>query len=345
MSRRTIALFTVSLLLLVGLFLLSYFGPGDTERGQVLTVQLQWEPSAQFLGFYAAKEEGYYADQGFDVRFLHGGPNVDPIANIINGNAEIGLATADQVLRWNDQHPMERLKAVGTVFDRSLAVFMVRADSGITQPSDFAGKRVGVFPSYDTESLMQLLLRKGDVDFKSVTQVNFPNFANFENGDIDIYGAYIINEPQLAALRGIKVQLIDPATYGIYFYSDTVIAREDYLTVHADTVSKFIAASSRGWKFSEGNLEAALHDMRTEVGGVFGAGEPWQHQELAAKEAIRYLRGGQQNLLTMRPDTWGHLAEDLKSIGVLSRENIVDETCDYAVADAANEYILKAKGQ
>jgi ABC-type nitrate/sulfonate/bicarbonate transport system substrate-binding protein len=337
MSRRIIILVALVAGLVVAIVLISHNGPGDTAQGRPLTVQLQWEPSAQFLGFYSAKEQGFYSDAALDVKFLHGGPNVDPISNIINGNAEIGLATADQVLRWNDHHATQRLKAVGTVFDGSLAVFMVRADSGINGPRDFKGKRIGVFPSYDTESLMLLMLRKVGLSRNDVDQINFPNFANFETGEIDVFGSYIINEPELAALRDIHVRLIDPVTSGIHFYSDTVITREDYLKLNRGLVADFLRASSRGWKFAEGNLDDALKDMRGQVGGVFGAGEPWQHQERAAAAAVKYLRGGTGNLLSMRQKTWKLLASDLRSIGVISREGIVDETCVFDVLDGVEQ--------
>jgi NitT/TauT family transport system substrate-binding protein len=334
-SKAKIVIVLFGVTLVAGIIIVSQVGRSDYTHGAPLTVQLQWEPSAQFLGFYAAKAEGYFADSALDVKFLHGGPNVNPISNIINGNADIGLATADQVLRWNDQNPTRRLKAVGTVFDRSLAVFMVRADSGIDGPQDFKGKRIGVFPSYDTESLMRLLVRKVGLDASDVVQVNFPNFANFENGELDAFGAYIINEPELAALRGIKVNLIDPVTYGIHFYSDTVIVREEYLKTNRKIVVSFLRAASRGWRFAEDKLSDSLNDMRTEVGGIFGAGEPWQHQEKAAAAAIKFLRGGTGNVLIMRRETWDSLATDLRSIDVISRNNIIDETCDFEIIDEA----------
>ena len=41
-------------------------------------LQLQWTPQAQFGGYYAAEEQGYYADENLTVEFLPGGGDIVP---------------------------------------------------------------------------------------------------------------------------------------------------------------------------------------------------------------------------------------------------------------------------
>ena len=43
-----------------------------------LDFQLQWVPQAQFAGYFAAKDLGYYEDAGLDVTLLDGGPDIAP---------------------------------------------------------------------------------------------------------------------------------------------------------------------------------------------------------------------------------------------------------------------------
>ena len=49
------------------------------------------------------------------------------------------------------QHPEHHLKvlAIGTVFNRSLACFMVLDGLSIFSPRDFGGKNVGVYKGYN----------------------------------------------------------------------------------------------------------------------------------------------------------------------------------------------------
>src|ERR671916_519407 len=54
--------------------------PAGSPQGDLTEVrlQLQWEPQAQFAGYFAADREGYYAEEGLEVEFLRGGADVQP---------------------------------------------------------------------------------------------------------------------------------------------------------------------------------------------------------------------------------------------------------------------------
>ena len=43
-----------------------------------VTLQLKWVPQAQFAGYYAALDLGYYKAAGLDVTLKNGGPNIIP---------------------------------------------------------------------------------------------------------------------------------------------------------------------------------------------------------------------------------------------------------------------------
>lgn len=46
-----------------------------TNALEPIKLQLRWTHQFQFAGYYVAKEQGYFADAGFDVELLPGGPN------------------------------------------------------------------------------------------------------------------------------------------------------------------------------------------------------------------------------------------------------------------------------
>ena len=43
-----------------------------------IRLQLQWFPQAQFAGYFAALDKGYYKDEGFDVTILPGAVEIVP---------------------------------------------------------------------------------------------------------------------------------------------------------------------------------------------------------------------------------------------------------------------------
>ena len=56
--------------------------PASQSAAEPATVrlQLQWVPQAQFAGYFAAEQQGYFAAENLTVQFLPGGPDVIPQA-------------------------------------------------------------------------------------------------------------------------------------------------------------------------------------------------------------------------------------------------------------------------
>src|SRR5215207_7317219 len=48
----------------------------ECETMDKVTLQLKWVTQAQFAGYYAADEEGYYEDNCLDVTIKPGGPDI-----------------------------------------------------------------------------------------------------------------------------------------------------------------------------------------------------------------------------------------------------------------------------
>src|SRR5215208_1726745 len=105
-----------------------------------LTVQLSWSHQAEFAGFYAAEQQGYYADEGLQVSFLEGGPDVDFITPVLYGTAEFGVAQpADLIIARAESKPV---RSIAAIYRRSPIIFFSHADLGITRPQDFIGKKI-----------------------------------------------------------------------------------------------------------------------------------------------------------------------------------------------------------
>ncbi len=119
---------------------------GTEALGGTIAVdfQLQWVPQAQFAGYFAAKDLGFYEDAGLDVTFLDGGPDIAPQQVVADPNGpEFGEGWVPKVLVAREEGA--DLVNIAQVFQRSGAVEVSFADSGITSPEDWAGKNVGAW--------------------------------------------------------------------------------------------------------------------------------------------------------------------------------------------------------
>ena len=56
-----------------------------------VTLQLKWVTQAQFAGYYAAVEKGYYKAAGLNVNIKIGGPSITPELVVKGKQAEFGI--------------------------------------------------------------------------------------------------------------------------------------------------------------------------------------------------------------------------------------------------------------
>ena len=64
-----------------------------------MTMQAAWINDAEFAGYFLAMDQGYYTDEGLDLTYLSGGPDVIPESTIIAGRADLALTTPDTTIK------------------------------------------------------------------------------------------------------------------------------------------------------------------------------------------------------------------------------------------------------
>ena len=67
-----------------------------------ISIQLQWVPQAQFAGYYAAQDLGYYKAAGLNVKLLNGGPQIVPGQVVASGRAQFGVNWLTALLAARD---------------------------------------------------------------------------------------------------------------------------------------------------------------------------------------------------------------------------------------------------
>ena len=144
---------------------------GDAELDSV-SLQLQWVPQAQFGGYFAAQELGYYEEEGLDVTLVDGGPEVIPqqVGSAADG-PEFTISWVPKVLQAREEE--SDLVNIAQIFQRAGTLSVAWADSGITSPEDYAGKKVGVWDfgnELEVVASARLAGLEPDEDFEVVIQ-------------------------------------------------------------------------------------------------------------------------------------------------------------------------------
>lgn len=285
-SRKYFA-FTVAFLLL----LTACGGDGDASDSGELTpirLQLQWFAQAQFAGYYAAVDQGFYEEEGLDVTILEGAVDIVPQQVVATGAAEFGLAWVPKALVSNGEDA--GLVNVAQVFQRSGTLMVSWADEGITSPADWAGKKVGNWGFGNEFELTAAIEQGGIADVELVGQ-NFDMEALL-NREIAAAEAMIYNEyaQVLEAVDEATGELYQPSDLAVIDFNDvgtamlqdSVWTTETYAGENPETVEAFLRATFRGWIYCRDNADACV-DIVLEAGPTLGRShQTWQMNEINA---------------------------------------------------------------
>lgn len=223
-----------------------------------VTVQLKWVSQSQFAGLYTAEQKGYYEKQGLNVDFVPYDFTNAPIDEVIAGNADFGITGADELLIAREAG--EPIKAVAVIYQKNPVVAYALASSGITEPADFVGQRLGMEKGVNVEFIIKAMLESQNIDYATdITEIPIGfDPQPLIDGEVDIATGYITNEPILAEERGFNINIISPADYGINLYADVIFATEEMIENNPELVQSFVEASLRGWEYALDHEDEAI---------------------------------------------------------------------------------------
>src|SRR5438477_5420979 len=124
-----------------------------------VTLQLKWVPQAQFAGYYAAQDLGYYKAECLEVTIRPGGLNIEPEDVVGKGEAQFGIAWQPGMLAARDRGAP--LTAIAQVFQYSGMRLVSWKESGIRSASDLKGRKVAVWLGGNELELLATLAKHG----------------------------------------------------------------------------------------------------------------------------------------------------------------------------------------
>ncbi|MGR9051257.1 MAG: ABC transporter substrate-binding protein, partial [Gammaproteobacteria bacterium] len=173
MKIRSIYLLASALLLI----LICPFGFDAANASENVKLQLKWFHQFQFAGYYAAKEQGYYADEGLDVEIIERAAGINVLDNVVFGEADYGIGDSGILADYANGVP---IKALAAIFQHNPLVFISKRSSGIISPYEMNGKRIMFDSSGSDDAPFRVLLADaglGDGQFRYVPH-------SFDNQDL-----------------------------------------------------------------------------------------------------------------------------------------------------------------
>mgnify|MGYP000013955319 FL=1 len=236
-------------------------GLAKVKELETVNLQLKWVHQFQFAGYYAAKEQGYYADVGLDVHIHASKLDKSVVNQVISEEAEYGVGDVGILFNYALGAP---IKVLAAIFQHNPLVFISKKSSGITRPQDIIGKRVMQRAIATDESSLRLMLTEAKISQEQYTSVKHSfDYKDLMAGKVDVMTGYITNQPFALKQLGIEVNVIDPQNYGVDFYEDLLFTSEYELEHHPGRASRFLAASIKGWNYAFSHTEELVQLIKT----------------------------------------------------------------------------------
>ena len=156
-------------------------------------LQLQWFTQAQFAGYYAAQDQGFYTEQCLDVTILEGAVDITPQNVLADGQADFAISWVSKALASREGGA--DIVNIAQVFQRSGTLQVSFKDKNITTPADFKGKNIGNWGFGNEFEIFAALTAAGLDPAKDVKLVQQQfDMAGLLAGDIDAAEAMTYNE-------------------------------------------------------------------------------------------------------------------------------------------------------
>lgn len=225
----------------------------SSVHAQRITFTPQWTPQSQFAGYYAALENGYYAEVGLDVVIMHPTKSYGSMNMLKDGTANIITCELIQAMMATDNDV--RLVNLLQTTQHSTLVLISRL-KGISQLSQLAGCRIGTWKVGFNE-IPHMIDEEENLGIQWVKFINPINL--YISGAIDATLVKSYNEQILFSMSGIVPEsIVEFSELGFDYPEDGLYVTEEFYNKNPQQCRLFAEASRKGWEWAKNNRKEAL---------------------------------------------------------------------------------------
>jgi NitT/TauT family transport system substrate-binding protein len=209
--------------------------------------------------FYVASDNGYYSAEHLAVSFQMGSRELNPVKTVATGQDTFGVLGGPDTLLVA-RSAGQPLKAIAVLHRNSnFSCLITLKSSGITRLEQLQGKKIGFNYGHISTDVLRSLLRKNGIHYAEV-DVGF-DYNQLIAGKIDAEWAFTVTAGLDLPAKGIQINIINPADYGIVTQGYTIFTTDQVIQKQPDLVLRFLRATLQGVKFSVEHPEQANQDL------------------------------------------------------------------------------------
>lgn len=215
---------------------------------------LDWKFEGPSAAYFAAIDNGHFANEGLSVTIEAGSGSVQTIPKIATGAFPIGFGDINAVIRFLDQNPGAPVTAVMMVYDKPPFAIVGRKSQGVSEPKDLEGKVLGAPPPDGAWAQFPVFAQETGIDPSAITvePVGFPTREPMlAEGNVDAITGFSFSSVVNLKRLGVPEEDISNilmADHGLQLYGNAILVNTDWAAENGDTIRAFLRAVAAGWQ-------------------------------------------------------------------------------------------------
>jgi len=224
-------------------------------------VVLDWTPNTNHTGLYVAKEKGYFAEEGLEVKFIS--PHVydykrTPASFVERGEAMFAIGPAESVISYSLPPERPRMQAIGALLQDDATCIATLKSSGIDRPAKLDGQTYASYAARFEGRIIKCMIQYdgGKGSFIEYVPDKLDTWGIFLEGKTSAAWIFDHWEATDATLKGIELNKFRLKDYGVpYGFSLLLFGCKEELEMDPELASAFLRACEKGFQ------EAAKDDV------------------------------------------------------------------------------------
>lgn len=229
-----------------------------------IKLALDWTPNINHIGFFVAKEKGFYEENDLKVEFLT--PELDdylttPAKKVEMNMSDFGLCPTESLISFRTKKNPFILKGLMTIFQEDVSAIATIESNNILRPKHLDDRSYASYKArYEDKIVKKMIINDGG---KGNLKIFYPKRLGIWNTLIenkyDSTWIFINWEGVEASKKNIDLELYKMSDFGIpYSYSPILFSSSDYINNNSNTVKKFIESSRKGYIYCYENMDEAV---------------------------------------------------------------------------------------
>lgn len=225
---------------------------------------LDWIPGATHGAFLIALQKGYYKAEGLDVTIDRGKGSAEVVRQLASNVYDMGFPDINVVMDFNSKNPDQAFPVLMSGYEEAPAAIIMLKSSGITEPKQLNGKKLGSAVNDSTFKLFPIFAKQTGIDMSSMQIQNIePGLREvlLAQKKVDAIPGQIFNSLLELKAKGVPASDINYfmyKDYGLELYGNSVAASRQFLKEHPDAVKGFLRATIKGLKDMARDPELAV---------------------------------------------------------------------------------------